>query len=122
MFPRPPGITVRKLGVVDWSTSRVDKSTACRTGVGTARGCIGMDDGGFIAQGTPVHVLAGAGRFPAQVMFRHAGDPNRYLVAWLYDAPPDKHPIADWVDASQVALPHDEAGAGGGGMAQRQDR
>lgn len=71
----------------------------------------------FYAQGQPVHVVAGGVRYPAQVMFRHAGDPNLYLVAWLYDAPDGKHPVADWVEATQVALPHDTAGTGSEGLA-----
>lgn len=54
--------------------------------------------------GELVHVAMDDGRaYAAQVMFRHYGNPNRFMVAWLADAPPGCNEVADWVDADQVS-------------------
>ena len=39
--------------------------------------------------------------YAGQVMFRHFGNPDRFLVAWTSDVPPGHDGIADWVDASR---------------------
>lgn len=53
--------------------------------------------------GTPVVVEWDNGQqYAGQVMFVHHGDPQRVMVAWLYDAPPGHHDVADWVEVHRV--------------------
>lgn len=55
-------------------------------------------------KGTLVHVAMDDGRaYAAQVMFRHYGDPNRFMMAWIDEVPPGCNEVADWVDADRVS-------------------
>ena len=51
-----------------------------------------------------VHMDDGC-NYLGQVMFRHFGDPDRVMVAWIGDSPSSGHDIADWVEAWRCSSP-----------------
>lgn len=63
--------------------------------------------------GTAVNVQMDDGHnYVGQVMFTHYGNPQRVMVAWLGDAPPGHHEIADWVEVERCSRDSVNAGSG----------
>lgn len=87
--------------------------------------------GGYMKEDFPpgtavtVHMDDGC-NYLGQVMFRHFGDPDRVMVAWIGDSPSSGHDIADWVEAwrcssPQTGRPNSPGGGAGSGLQHRVD-
>ena len=77
--------------------------------------------GGYMKEDFPpgtavtVHMDDGS-NYLGQVMFRHFGDPDRVMVAWIGDSPSSGHDIADWVEAWRCSSPRTEPPYSPGGL------